>query len=89
MTASFILLIAMTVVVAILAVYRSIVARKEDDLLHIADPSGQMVANQNKMSLVLKQIDRYGVVLTVATAVYGVALLAVFAYSALVQGGRI
>jgi hypothetical protein len=88
MTASLIVLIAMTVLVAILAVYRSIVARKEDDLLRIVDPTGQMVNNQRVMASTLKQVDRYGVVLTVATAVYGVGLLATFVYTGLLQNGR-
>jgi hypothetical protein len=87
MTVSFIFLVAMTVVVAVLAVYRSIVARKEDDYLHIADPSGQMVINQQKMASTLKQVDHYGVMLTVATAVYGVGFLAYFMYVGL-QSGR-
>ena len=88
MTVSLIVLIAMTVVVAILAVYRSIVARREDDLLRIVDPTGQMVHNQRLMAGTLKRVDRYGVVLTVATAVYGVGLLATLVYTGLLQNGR-
>jgi hypothetical protein len=87
MTASLIILITMTVLVAALAVYRSIVARREDDLLRIVDQSGQLVNNQRVIASTLKRVDRYGVVLTVLTAVYGVALLATFVYKGLLEHG--
>jgi hypothetical protein len=77
----------MTVLVAALAVYRSIVARREDDLLRIVDQSGQLVNNQRVIASTLKRVDRYGVVLTVLTAVYGVALLATFVYKGLLEHG--
>jgi len=85
MPASIVILIAMTVVVAILAVYRNVVARNEDDLVHIADPASQVIINQRKMATTLKQFDDLGIGLTVATAVYGCGLLAVNMYSTLMR----
>ena len=82
MNASLILLVAMIVVTAIVAVYRWIVAHHEDDFLHIADPSGQLIANQRQTASALTRIDHVGIWLTVATAVYAVSLLLFWLYTA-------
>ena len=83
MPASMIVLIAMTVVVAILASYRWFVAQHEDDFLHLSDTTGELVTNQRRTEHTLSQVDRLGIGLTVATAVYGVALLLIFIYNGL------
>jgi hypothetical protein len=83
MPASMIVLIAMTVVVAIIAVYRWIVTHNEDDFLHIDDPTGQLLANQRQTVSTLRQVDRLGIGLTIVTALYGVGLLVVFLYAGL------
>ncbi len=76
MPLSIVILIAMTVVVAALAGYRKMIARNEDDNIHMMDPDGQIMAEQKQMAASLARIDRIGIAVTVATAVYGVALLA-------------
>ena len=48
MSASVILLIVLTVVVAALAIYRYAVARNEDNFLHMADSAGQQISGQLK-----------------------------------------
>lgn len=83
MTVSVMVLIAMTVVVAILALYRKVVARNEDDTVHLAEGTGQLIAQQKKTEHALCLIDRAGVTLTVATAVYGIALVAQYLYTGL------
>ena len=83
MPTSMYVLIAMTVVVAILAVYRWIVSHQEDDFLHIEDPTGELAANQRQTTRTLSQVDRVGIGLTVATALYGVALVVMFLYAGL------
>jgi hypothetical protein len=83
MPASMIVLIVMTVIVAIIAVYRWIVAHNEDDFLHIQDPSGQLIPNQKETARALNRVDHLGIGLTVATALYGIALLGMFLYSGL------
>jgi hypothetical protein len=88
MSASIIVLIALTGLVAVLAVYRKVVARNEDDLVHLSDPSGQLIQNQQKVAKTLSHVDRFGIGLTVATAVYGVALGAIYLYTGLMQNGR-
>jgi hypothetical protein len=81
MPASIGILIVMTVVVAILAVYRKFVARNEDDVLHLTDASGQLVTNQLKTARSLKLVDRLGVGITIATGIYAIVLFALFLYT--------
>jgi len=81
MPASIGVLIVMTVVVAILAAYRKFVARNEDDVVHLADASGQLVTNQLKTARSLKVVDRLGVGITIATGVYAIVLFALFLYN--------
>jgi hypothetical protein len=83
MSASIVILIVMTVVVAIVAVYRKIIARGEDDFVHLAEGTGQLIADQEKMARTLQLVDRVGVALTVATAVYGIGLAALYLYAGL------
>jgi len=85
MTVSVMVLIAMTVVVAILALYRKVVSHNEDDSVHLADGTSELVAQQRKTEHDLSLIDRAGVALTVATAVYGVALVAQYLYVGLTR----
>lgn len=83
MPASMTVLIAMTTIVALIAVYRWIVGHHEDDFLHIEDPSGQLIANQRETARALTKVDHAGIALTIATAVYGVALVVMFLYDGL------
>ena len=83
MTASLIVLIAMTVVVAALAAYRWFVAQHEDDFLHLSDATGQVVANQRQTERTLSKVDHVGIGLTIVTAIYGVVLLFAYLYAGL------
>jgi hypothetical protein len=83
MPASVIILIAMTSVVAAIAVYRWIVSRQEDDFLHLDARAGEVIANQRSVTRSLGQVDRIGIGLTIATGVYGLALVAIFLYNGL------
>jgi len=78
-----IVLVVMTVIVAIIAVYRWIVAHREDDFLHIEDPSGQLIPNQRETARALSRVDHLGIGLTVVTALYGIALPGMVLYSGL------
>jgi hypothetical protein len=80
MPASMIVLIVMTVIVAIIAVYRWIVAHHDDEFLHIEDPTGVLVKNQRETARALTRVDHLGIGLTVVTAIYALALLGRFLY---------
>lgn len=84
MPTTVILLIALTVVMAVIGVYRWIVSHREDEYIHIDDdPSGEMIKNQRETVLTLQRIDRIGIILTVVTAVYGVLLAVLYLYQGL------
>ena len=83
MPASILVLIAMTTVVGILGVYRWIVAHNEDDFLHLSDPTGELLTNQQNTTRALSQVDRVGIGLTIVTGLYGVGLVVMFIYSGL------
>ena len=84
MPAPVIVLIVLTVILAILGVYRWIVSHREDDYIHIDDdPSGELIKNQRETALALRKVDRVGIILTVLTAVYGVVLVVMYLYAGL------
>jgi steroid 5-alpha reductase family enzyme len=84
MPATVILLIALTVIMAVVGVYRWIVSHREDEYIHIDDdPSGEMIKNQREAASTLYKIDRLGIILTVLTAVYGVVLAVLYLYQGL------
>jgi ABC-type iron transport system FetAB permease component len=72
----------LTAVVIALIVYRKLVARAEDDTLHV---QGNMVSKQVVVSQKLDQIDRWGKLLTIVAILYGVVVAAAFAYQNFVE----
>lgn len=85
MSVSIALLAAMAIITAVVALYRKLIARGEDDCVHIADTSGQLISHQTKVAKTLKRVDRVGVGLTIATALYGIGLLAAYLYRGLMH----
>lgn len=83
MSASIVVLIVMATAVAIIAVYRKVVARNEDDLVHLADGADPLIRNQQKTEHSLSVIDRVGKTLTGATIIYGLLLVALYLYKGL------
>jgi hypothetical protein len=61
-----------------LAIYRYFVARNEDDFVHV---DGSHVSNQQAISKKLDGIDKWGKLLTIAVAVYGLVIAGLFMYS--------
>jgi len=85
MPVTLMILIAMAAVVLVLAIYRKVVSRNEDDLVHLAEGSDPLIANQRKTEHSLSVIDRAGKILTAATILYGVALAASYLYIGLTK----
>lgn len=71
-------------VVLILILYRFLVARKEDDTLHVLHQAGS-VTQQVSIGHKLELIDRWGKILTVLAIVYGVAIAGLYLYRSFVQ----
>jgi len=85
MPVTLMILIAMTAVVLALAAYRKLVARNEDDLVHLANGSEPLIANQQKTEQALGMIDRLGKLFTIATVAYGAILAASYLYVGLTR----
>jgi hypothetical protein len=66
-----------TVVLA-LAVYRKIVARKEDDFLHV---DASQIAKQEAVARKLEAIDKWGKLLTIVVGIFALILLGMFLYN--------
>lgn len=60
-----------------LAFYRRAVASKEDDVLHVNHDVG---TQQVTIAKKLEVIDKWGKILTIVAAVYGVMILGLFMY---------
>lgn len=55
-------------------------ARREDDHLHFADSEQQLLASQVTLAHKLEVLDRWKVVLLVATVLFGIVIAAAHAY---------
>ncbi len=72
--------VAMAAVVATLAIYRALVARKEDDFLHVRDSEIQLTQTQAAVDRQLNTIDLWGKALTAAVVVYGLIIAGLYLY---------
>ena len=80
LTMLIVLFAAFGVATAGLALYRKFLSMHEDDLIHIGPGEEVLVPQQVAMAHRMAVIDRWGEVLTVATAVFGVLSLAAYLY---------
>ena len=72
--------VAMAAVVATLAIYRALVARKEDDFLHVRESEVQLTQTQAAVDRRLNMIDIWGKALTAAVVVYGLVIAGLYLY---------
>lgn len=79
--------VAMALGVIAMIAWRKVVARQEDETLHVMDTGA--VSHQVEVAHKLDVIDRWGKVLTAATVIYGLALGAFYMYQSWVQMSRI
>lgn len=73
--------------VIVLLARRRMVARQEDETLHVMDLGA--VSHQVDVAHKLDQIDKWGKILTVITVVYGLVLGAFYMYRSWVEMSRI
>jgi hypothetical protein len=69
-----------------LAIYRKVIASREDDTLHIDDYEAVLVPQQVAIARRLENVDRWGKRLTVVAFVYGLAVAAAYLYSIWQEG---
>lgn len=78
------LLLAATVIG--LAIYRRLVASREDDLIHLSPGEEKLISQQVKTTQALDKVDRMVKILTIVTAVFGLILAAVYLYRVWTEG---
>ena len=64
----------------VLALYRIILALHEDDYVHLAAGEERLIPGQVAAFRKLGLIERWGMILTVATVMFGLALAAFYLY---------
>ncbi|MBM3810322.1 MAG: hypothetical protein FJW20_01680 [Acidimicrobiia bacterium] len=69
------------IIVCVFAIWRKLVSRHEDDMLHIGDGATDLVAQQNQVANKLLFIDRWGKIFTVIAFVYGLVLATAYVYA--------
>jgi len=79
----------LAVVVVILAVYRLSLGHHEDVVVHLAGPEASLIPEQTHLAARMHKVEVWGQTLTVIMAVYGLTLLAVWAYKVWESGSQI
>ena len=74
---------AMALAVLVMAGYRKIASVREDETLHLVNPSES--ARQLAIFHELERIDKFGKLLTVVAAIYGLLLAIAYTYQTWVQ----
>ena len=81
--------VALAVLIMMLAAYRKMKARNEDDVLHVSGSNWGALDKQTTLAHTMAQIDRWGLVLTIITVVYGLVLLGVYFNNVFEQGQKL
>jgi len=85
----FVLWVLLAVSVVALLVWRKLVARNEDDSLHMLDAASAQRSMQIAVAEKLELIDKWGKILTIAAVGYGLVLAGVYIYQVWVEYSRI
>jgi hypothetical protein len=80
---------ALALIVLALAIYRKVLSNKEDDTMHLADADVGLVMKQASLALKLAGIDKWGKMLTIVVAVYGLALASTLLYQGWVEASKL
>lgn len=81
--------IPLVAVVAVLAIYRNMVASHEDETIHVLGGDTPQVAAQVKLGQKLEIIERWGKILTGVVVVYGLLIGAMYLYFVWQQGAKL
>src|SRR4051812_29310127 len=77
--------VVLVMIVVAMIVWRKIVARDEDDQLHVLHAEAA-VPQQFSVAKKLDQIDRWGKIMTVVAAAFGIAIAGLWIYQIWIQG---
>ena len=78
----------LALMVIMFAAYRKMKARNEDDVLHVSGSNWSAADKRRSLASSIDHIDKWGIVLTVVTVVYGVILLVVYLHSVFLEGQK-
>ncbi len=78
----------LALIVLALAIYRKVLSNKEDDTMHLSDAATGIVSQQAQLATKLEAVDKWGKLLTIVVAVYGLALAGLFLYQGWVDAGK-
>jgi hypothetical protein len=79
----------LALVLVMLAAYRKLKARAEDDTLHVSGSNWGVIDKQKTVARSMAQIDRWGITLTIVTVLYGLVLLGLYLKDVWVQGQKL
>jgi hypothetical protein len=79
-TALAVLFAVLVVTTAGLALYRKLISMREDDCIHIGEGEERLIPQQLEVAHKLAVLDRWGEILTVVTAGYGLVVGVLYLY---------
>jgi hypothetical protein len=68
-----------------LALYRKFVSMREDDYVHLSAGEERLIPQQVATFKKIGAIDKWGITLTIVTAILGLALAALYLYQAAIR----
>jgi hypothetical protein len=77
----------LALIVLLMAGYRKMISSKEEETLHLADP-GESI-HQVEIAHKLEVVDKWGKLLTIVVAVYGLILAIAYTYQTWVQASNL
>ena len=80
--------LALACAILILAIYRRRLSGQEDDTLHVSDPQAAQITKQAMAAHRIEMVDRWGKLLTIVGAVYGLLLGAAYFYQYWMQSSQ-
>lgn len=81
--------IPLAAVVAVLAIYRNMMASHEDETIHVLEGDAPQVVAQAKLSHRLEAVERWGKILTAVVIAYGVLIGVMYLYFVWQQGAKL
>jgi len=73
----------------VLAAYRKLAARSEDDVIHVQESESAIIGKQSSLAKTLDTLDRWGKILTIVVSVYGLILLGFYLFSSWEQSQQL
>ena len=72
-----------------LALYRKLVAPREDDLIHLAESEEKLIPQQVEIAKKLDAIDRWSKILTISALIFGLVIAVIFLYQGWVENQKL